>query len=120
MDKTALDYTTGTPWLDCDLDGNVTEKTKVSLRDHFALAVNKDRILEIEIPEGYPYAGTTMDLCLQNVEDTKNMFLGDAPKSHDAKLAYDLFRFMMDWDSRNALGIAPLRKATDAILVRSS
>ena len=33
MNNTELDYTTGTPWLDCDLDGNVTEATEVSLKD---------------------------------------------------------------------------------------
>ena len=109
------DYTTGTPWLDCDLAGNVTEATGVSLKDHFALAVNKERILKIEIPEGYAYGGTMMDLKLQNVEDTKKMFLGKAPTEHDAKLAYDLFWLMMDWEGRNALGIAPLKQVTDQI-----
>ena len=109
------DYTTGTPWLDCDLAGNVTEATGGSLKDHFALAVNKERILKIEIPEGYAYGGTMMDLKLQNVEDTKKMFLGKAPTEHDAKLAYDLFWLMMDWEGRNALGIAPLKQVTDRI-----
>ena len=47
------------------------------------------------------------------MDDTKGMFLGDAPSSHDAKLAYDLFWLMMDWDSRNALGAAPLKQMTD-------
>ena len=45
MNNTEIDYTTGTPWLDCDLEGNVTEETEASLKDHFALAVNKDRVL---------------------------------------------------------------------------
>ena len=109
------DYTTGTPWLDCDLAGNVTEATQASLKDHFALAVNKDRILQIVIPEGYPYGGTMNELLVQNVADTRDMFLGQAPAEHDAKLAYDLFWLMMDWDSRNAQGIAPLKRATDAV-----
>ena len=29
----STDYTTGTPWLDCDLDGTVTEATPTSLKD---------------------------------------------------------------------------------------
>lgn len=78
------DYTTGTPWLDCDLDGNVTEATPTSLKDHFALAINKEKILKIRIPEGVPAGGTMTDLQLQNVEDTKKMFLGSRPKTHDA------------------------------------
>ena len=111
----STDYTTGTPWLDCDLDGNVTEATPISLKDHFALAINKEKILKIRIPEGVPAGGTMTDLQLQNVEDTKKMFLGSRPKTHDARLAYDLFHLMMDWESRNARGAAPLKAATDAI-----
>ena len=49
--NTQTDYTTGTPWLACDLEGTVTAETEASLKDHFALAVNKDKILEMEIPE---------------------------------------------------------------------
>lgn len=109
------DYTTGTPWPAIDLEGVVTEDMEVSLKDNFVLAVNKDRILALEIPEGYSSGGTTMDLIMQNVEDTKKMFLGSAPTEHDAKLAYDLFWLMMDWDGRNAQGIRPLKGMTDKV-----
>ena len=104
------DYTTGTPWLCIDLDGVVTADTPVDLKDNFALAVNKDKILALEIPEGYSFGGTLMDVNLKKTEDIRNMFLGDAPEGHDARLAYDLFQLMMDWDSRNALGVAPLKE----------
>ncbi len=107
------DYGSGTPWPDIDLDGVVTEDTPVSLKDDFALYVNKDAILTMTIPEGYPYGGTLMDVNKMLMDDTKSMFLGGAPSSHDAKLAYDLFWLMMDWDSRNALGVAPLKQMTD-------
>ena len=109
------DYTTGTPWLDCDLEGNVTPETNVSLKDHFALAVCKDKILSLEIPQGYSSGGTTMDIVLQNVKDIKQMFLGDAPKERSALLAYNLFWLMKDWDSRNAQGVSPLKKLIDKI-----
>ena len=109
------DYGTGTPWMDIDLDGVVTEETPVNLKDDFALAINREKILALEIPEGYPYAGTIMDVALQQADDVKNMFLGDVPQSHDAKLAYDLFQLMMDWDSRNAVGVAPLKEMIDTV-----
>ena len=48
-------------------------------------------------------------------EDIKQMFLKDRPKSHDARLVYDLFLLMKDWDSRNALGVAPLKERIDAV-----
>ena len=104
------DYTTGTPWLCIDLDGVVTADTPADLKDNFALAVNKDKILALEIPEGRAFGGTVASVVLKQAEDLKNMFLGDAPEGHDARLAYDLFQLMMDWDSRNALGVAPLKE----------
>ena len=109
------DYTSGTPWLCSSLDGTVTEDTPTSLKDDFALAVNKEKILTLEIPEGYNRIGTFMNVVLQETEDVKNMFLGDAPEGHDARLAYDLFRLMMDWDSRNAVGTAPLKAQVDTV-----
>ncbi len=111
----APDYRSGTPWPDIDLEGVVTEDMKASVKDNFALAVNKDKILALEIPTGYPCGGTLVNLQLKQREDIKSMFLGKAPAGHDQKLAYDLFHFMLDWDSRNAQGIAPLKEATDAI-----
>jgi len=109
------DYTTGTPWPCSDLDGVVTEETRAELKDNFALAVNKDKILALEIPEGYSSAGTLMDVNIQAAEDLKNMFLGDAPEGHDARLAYDYFQLLMDWDSRNAVGVAPLKAQTEQV-----
>ena len=111
----ATDYTTGTPWLCIDLEGVVTPDTPADLKDNFALAVNKEKILNLEIPEGHASGGTMTDLELQQAEDVKKMFLGETPAEHDAKLAYDLFWMMMDWDSRNALGVAPLKEKTDKI-----
>lgn len=110
-----IDYTTGTPWLDCDLDGNVTPDTEVSLKDNYVLAVNKDKILDLEIPEGYPSNGTIKEIALKTNEDIKNLLLGDAPESHDGKLAYDLFWLMMDWEGRDKLGVEPLKKDIDTI-----
>ena len=115
-----IDYTTGTPWPNIDLEGVVTPDMTADIKDNFALAVNKDKILALEIPEGRAYGGTIMDLVLQQSEDVKNMFLGDAPEEHDAKLAYDLFWLMMDWDSRNALGVAPLKEQTDKLEAMST
>lgn len=36
------DYTTGKPWLDSNIEGNVTADIEVSLKDDFYLAVDKD------------------------------------------------------------------------------
>ena len=59
-----VDYTTGTPWMDIDLEGNVTADTPTDPKDNFALWVNKDRILSMEIPEGYLAGGNASELLL--------------------------------------------------------
>ena len=104
-DAAAVDYSSGTPWPYIDLEGVVTPDTPTDLKDNFALYANKDKLLNLEIPQGRPFGGAFMDLIEMQAEDVKNMFLGEAPKEHDAKLAFDLFWLMMDWDSRNALGV---------------
>ena len=109
------DYRSGTPWPNTDLDGVVTEDMEASIKDNFVLAVNKEDILAIKIPEGYPCGGTLTDLRLKQIEDLKKMFLGKEPAGHDQKLAYHLFQLMMDWESRNAQGVLPLKKQTEAI-----
>ena len=109
------DYLSGTPWLCSTLEGTVTQDTVTNLKDDFGLAVNKEKILSLKIPDGYNRIGTFMDVVLLQTEEVKNMFLGDAPEGHDARLAYDLFNLMMDWESRNALGVAPLKAQVDVL-----
>ena len=109
------DYRTGTPWMCIDLDGVVVPDTPTDIKDNFALAVNKDDILSLELPEGAYSAGPMVDVANQVSEDVRDMFLGDAPSSHDAKLAYDLFWLTLDWDGRNRTGIAPLAEEVEAV-----
>ena len=110
-----LDYTTGTPWPDTDLAGVVTADMQTNIKDNFALAVNKDKILALEIPAGYANAGTVTNLKIKLAEDLNNMFLGDAPEGHDELLAYHYFHLLMDWDGRNALGVSPLKAQVDQV-----
>ena len=102
------DYTTGTPWLYVDLAGNVTEETEANLKDNFALAANKEKLLKLELPAGYPCIGTGEKLVLQTQKDLARMFTEGTPATREAKLAFDLYALLMDWDRRNALGVAPL------------
>ncbi|MBP3890842.1 MAG: M13 family metallopeptidase [Solobacterium sp.] len=113
--ESETDYTTGTPWQCIDLDGVVKEDTPTDLKDNFALYVNKDTILKTVIPEGYSYGGTIMEAVLQNDSDIKNMFVSGKAESHDAKLAIDLYNLFMDWDTRNKIGVKPLKQAVDMV-----
>ena len=110
-----IDYTTGTPWMYIDLVGNVTADTPADPKDNFALWANKDRILSLEIPEGYATAGDLVDIMLKADADRKAMFHGPVPENHDARLAYDYYYLLADWDSRNAVGVAPLKELIDVV-----
>ena len=109
------DYSTGTPWIDCDIEGAVTSRTEADIKDNFALGVNKEAILDLKIPDGYSSAGPISDMDMQTTEDIKALFTGERPESHDARLAYDLYGLMLDWDSRNEVGAAPLKEMTDRV-----
>ena len=110
-----IDYTTGTPWMYIDLVGNVTADTPSDPKDNFALWANKDRILSLQIPEGYGTAGDLVDITLKADADRKAMFHGPVPENHDARLAYDYYYLLGDWDSRNAVGVAPLKEMIDVV-----
>ena len=114
------DYTAGTPWMDPDILGNVTEDTPTDPKDNFALYVNKDSILSAEMPSGVPAAGPSIDAELQAFYDMVGMYKQDAPEGHDAQLAYNLYWLLMDWDSRNAVGVEPLKQLTDKVEAISS
>ena len=45
----------------------------------------------------------------------KAMFHGSVPENHDARLAYDYYYLLGDWDSRNAVGVAPLKEMVDVV-----
>ena len=114
-ESTAPDYTTGKPWICSDLIGVVTADTPAELKDDFYLAVNKEALLKLEIPVGYPLAGTILDLITKQADDLRTLFADADPRTHDEHLAVDLYNFYMDWDARNALGIRPLKEITDAV-----
>ncbi len=112
----AIDYSTGKPWICSPIAGLVTKDTETSLKDDFFLAVNKDKLSDMEIPEGYSVAGTLPTVMIQSYEDIQNLFAPDASaESHDAQLALNLYSLYMDWDSRNAAGIRPLKEMVDKV-----
>lgn len=107
-------YRTGTPWICSDLKGVVTEDTEADIKNDFYLFVNKEEMLKTDIPEGLPLGGSTADVVLKQQEDIRNLFTGGyKAENHDAQLALNLYGLLMDWDTRNSLGIAPLKELTD-------
>ena len=107
----------GTPWVDWSLRENIAqaEDKPDSPKDDFYLWVNYDWLRSAEIAPGdycndsFTDAGNEVTAqCLEVLTDT-------TLKSEDAALAQYLYNAYLDWDARDALGLAPLQKVIDRI-----
>ena len=67
----------------------------------------------MEIPKGYIAACNTTDVNIKGAENIKALFQGEAPEDHDSRIAYDYFYLLSDWDTRDAIGVAPLKEMVD-------
>ena len=119
-DEDGNDYTTGTPWLCSMIRDTVTKDTPADPKDDYYLYVNKDKLVSGELTDQKPEIGTLLDVQYKVDEDIKKMFTGGRPENHDARLVYDLYHLAVDWESRDALGVAPLKEITDTIEAVSS
>ena len=99
----------GDPWIDSDLKENIKANMATSPKDDFHLWVNYDWLKENKIPDGYTsYTASTV---VQDETDQKAMALFDDPsvQGHDADLIRALYHAYLDWNTRNAAGVEPLR-----------
>ena len=102
-------------WLCADLVGNVTEDTPAELKDDFGLFVNKDWILQTQIPAGESGAGAVEDI-MRILKDRQIALLKDASLTgHDAELVQKLYALVSDWDYRNAQGVEPAMPVMEAL-----
>ena len=111
----------GSPWVDYVLRENVktVEERPESPKDDLYLYANYDWARKTEIRPGYTteasfsaVADEICDMCLAVLTD-------DSLESESASLVQGLYRAWLDWDTRNSLGVEPLRKIADRILAVS-
>lgn len=102
-------------WLCADIQGNVTENTPAERKDDFGLFVNKDWILQAEIPAGESTAGSMEDV-QRTLKDRQIALLkDDSLTGHDAELVHKLYRLVSDWNYRNEQGVKPAIPVIEAI-----
>lgn len=102
-------------WLCADIQGNVTEDTPAELKDDFGLFVNKDWILQVEIPAGESNAGSMEDV-IRTLKDRQIALMKDESLTgHDAELVHKLYALVSNWDYRNAQGVEPAMPTMKAI-----
>ena len=102
-------------WLCADIQGNVTENTPAERKDDFGLFVNKDWILQAEIPAGESKAGSMEDV-QRTLKDRQIALLkDDSLTGHDAEMVHKLYRLVSDWNYRNEQGVKPAIPVIEAI-----
>lgn len=105
----------GSPWLDSCLKGNVTKETEVNPKDDIFLYVNKDWLLETEIPDGYSTYSWYSKVYDDNTEKMIGLLNKNEPKGHDEELVQNLYNKYLDMDARNEIGVKPLEEVFNVI-----
>lgn len=106
----------GNPWINSDIEENVKNNYDTDLKDDFALAINKDWVLNNPIEEGRAgkdYLSSFEDELLLRL---KGIASDDSYEgNHDAELVSAYYNAFLDWDSRNAAGVEPVKPYLEEI-----
>ena len=102
-------------WVDSDVQQFVQLVDPPRLEDDFHLYVNLDWMLHTELPAGYPSYDPITERSIE-VDGQIAALLSNPEKEtdpaliHDQELVQKYYQMWMDWDSRNQLGIEPLKE----------
>ena len=109
------DYKSGKPWIDSNLKENVVSTQRPSPKDDYHLYVNYDWLLKNEIPEGEKGINSFYQVQKTIEENIIEVLTDPKLPGHDAELVQSLYNAILDWNSRDALGINPLQPVIDQI-----
>lgn len=114
--ESRVDKTSGWPWIDSDLDGAVTEKTKVNLKDDFATAVNKKWLVKNRLQEGEAAYSPYDEIKSTTDKKIKKLITGKKyADNKDVKSMRNCYELWMDWKGRNKLGISPVMPVVEKL-----
>lgn len=103
-------------WLNTDIVGTVTADTpEARPQDDFNLAMNRERIMNLEIPEGYTGIGGLHSVRYEVDQRHLDAILDESLTGPDAHLVQQYYAMLMDWDTRNALGVTPAMPYVNAM-----
>ena len=105
----------GAQWINTDLDGAVGFFTKARLQDNFHLAVNRRWLRSASIGLGTGEASSVMDQQYEVMMRKFDLIQNCDDSSHDSRLIRKLRDLVLNWDSRDAAGVEPLRPMAESI-----
>ena len=102
-------------WVNSDMEGTVTSRSNPSLKDDYHAAVNYRWLSRTAIPWGAFEASSFADRVSDVYFQKYLLMRSDSLTGHDAELVRKLRDLALDWDTRNALGVEPLRTYVEDI-----
>ena len=105
-----------TPWLNSNVIGAMKSmKYSPSLKDDYYANINREWLLNTELKPGHSRAGAFMELQDEIDARLRGIMTNPTISGHDAELVRKLYALWLDWNSRNAEGLADLDKQAGRI-----
>ncbi|MEG2184945.1 MAG: M13 family metallopeptidase [Cloacibacillus sp.] len=95
-------------WLNSDIAGSVKADEKPSLKDDFHRAVNHEWLIAAKIRPGESAVNSFSERADEVEAQIKKLLADKSLKSHEAALAQRFHAMLLDWKSRDKLGLSPV------------
>lgn len=103
-----MDPSVMTPWINSNIKGMVTDEVNAAAVDDFYLSKNHDFLRDASFRPGfaaeasfYQAVDLVKERCLDIIHD-------ETLTGRDAQMVQDFYELILDWDTRNEIGIKPL------------
>ncbi|MBQ7168582.1 MAG: M13 family metallopeptidase [Synergistaceae bacterium] len=107
---------TQTPWLNSNVIGAMKDaKYSPALKDDYYADINGEWLTTATLKPGHPRTGSFMELQDEIDARLKGLMTDATIPGHDAEIVRRLYAMWLDWDSRNAEGLADLDKQSARI-----
>ncbi|WP_024865058.1 M13 family metallopeptidase [Butyrivibrio sp. FCS014] len=103
------------PWINSNIMGMVTDDTKVSIKDDFYLAANRDWLKDATLRPGYAQEQPLMEAGEIVKQRCKKILSDKSLTGEDAARIRAYYEMWLDWDARNEVGIEPLIPFVEAL-----
>ena len=105
----------GSPWLDTDLKENLEGLEKPSEKDDFYFASNYDWLTTAVIAPGKSSVNAFNEVKDGTDKRAINLLENSTETDHNTELVQTLYKTILDWDSRDALGTKPAEEVLEVI-----
>ncbi len=116
-----MDTSVMKPWINSCILGLVTDDVNADIKDDFFLNVNHDWLRDVKLRPGldsespiFDALDTVKNRCVEFLND-KNMKFDDPILQHDIETIQNYYNHYLDWESRNAKGVEPLKQLVEKI-----